>query len=269
MKRFVTTVAAALLGVCFLGTTQAFASGGGSPFDGALTGSATSAGAILTTPLFSLGEVDASSLGVPQTELATAGLAGATPMSGGDGPNMFIVDDDHAQCPNAQFTSIQAAVVASGPGDQIKVCPGNYTEQVRIEGPQHNGLRLFSQVPLQAVIRMPLAELLPRSVVLVRGARDVDIRHFTISGPFAFPACAEALDRHTGVRIVDGSATLFGNHITEIRNANPALFGCQDGIAVLVGRQFEGQVGTATIRNNLIDLTRRAASSWTTPAHTH
>jgi Right handed beta helix region len=42
----------------------------------------------------------------------------------------FVVDDDLAQCPNADFTTaagIQLAVNAASPGDDIKVCPGNYS----------------------------------------------------------------------------------------------------------------------------------------------
>jgi hypothetical protein len=50
-----------------------------------------------------------------------------------------------------------------------------------------------------------------------------------------------------------GGATIRDNHITQIRDANAALFGCQDGIAVQVGRQFEGQTGSADIDHNLID----------------
>jgi hypothetical protein len=164
---------------------------------------------------------------------------------------MWIVDDDHAQCPNAQFSSIQAAVDAASPGDQIKVCPGMYREQVRIT---KNDLTLFSQVPLQAVIQAPLVMTYPNSIVTVSGATGVKIWQFTITGPYTFSGCAEALDRHTGVRVIDGSATIYGNHITQIRDINPAFFGCQDGIGVLVGRQFEGQTGSAIIRNNQIDL---------------
>jgi len=94
----------------------------------------------------------------------------------------------------------------------------------------------------------------PNSIVTVSGATGVKIWQFTITGPYTFSGCAEALDRHTGVRIIDGSATVYGNHITQIRDINPAFFGCQDGIGVLVGRQFEGQTGTAILRNNQIDL---------------
>jgi hypothetical protein len=56
-----------------------------------------------------------------------------------------------------------------------------------------------------------------------------------------------------------GSATLTDNHITEIRSASPLLRGCQNGIAVLVGRAFEGETGRAEIRHNLIDRYQKGA----------
>src|SRR6476646_7520799 len=51
-----------------------------------------------------------SLLGVSPVDFLTVGLAGATASSAGDVPNMFIVDADLLDCPNAKFTSIQAAV---------------------------------------------------------------------------------------------------------------------------------------------------------------
>jgi nitrous oxidase accessory protein NosD len=47
----------------------------------------------------------------------------------------LVVDADRAQCPNAQFQSIQAAVAAAAPGDTIKVCPDLYTESVTVNKP--------------------------------------------------------------------------------------------------------------------------------------
>jgi hypothetical protein len=221
-----------------------------SPDDGP-AGGASGPVTILPTPLFALGEVDLSTLGVSPLELAAVGPAVVT-ASAGDGPNMFIVDDDRLQCPNAAFVTIQSAVAAAGPGDQIKVCAGLYPEQVRIATP---GLMLFSEVPLAAVIQAPITMTPPKSIVTVDGATDVTIRQFTIQGPYAdVPGCSDALpDRHTGVRIIDASATLLGNHITAIKDVNPALGGCQDGIAVQVGRRAEAQTGSAEIRNNLVD----------------
>lgn len=196
-----------------------------------------------------------ATLGVSAAELSTVG-----PEAGwsGDGPNMYIVDDDRAQCPNAPFTSIQAAVLASGPGDQIRVCPGLYQEQVDI-GPGHNGLTLFSQRPLEAIIKAPLLMSEPGDIVRIHQTRNVTLRQFTITGPLPDTLFC-SLTTRTGVRIDQGaSATLRDNHITEIRSTSPALRGCQNGIAVLVGRAFETSVGTAWITHNRIDRYQKGA----------
>jgi len=54
----------------------------------------------------------------------------------------LIVDDDGAQCSDAQFTSIQAAVDAAAPGDRILVCTGTYLEQVTVST---NDVRIHAQ----------------------------------------------------------------------------------------------------------------------------
>ena len=165
----------------------------------------------------------------------------------------LFVDDDHAQCPNATFTSIQAAVNASGPHGTIKVCPGTYAEQVRIDGHLHDGLKLESLKSWQAIIKWPAVELPPLALVSISNANRVTVRDFTISGPFTFPACSP--DRHEGV-LVDNAfdAWILHNHITRIQNSNPALFGCQEGDAVAVGRRTPlTSAGSARVEHNQID----------------
>jgi len=44
------------------------------------------------------------------------------------GANVWTVDNDKAQCPNAEFTNIQEAVENASPWDTIVVCPGVYEE---------------------------------------------------------------------------------------------------------------------------------------------
>jgi hypothetical protein len=51
------------------------------------------------------------------------------------GPATLVVDDDRAQCSNADFASIQEAVVAADPGAQIQICPGLYAESVAVAKP--------------------------------------------------------------------------------------------------------------------------------------
>jgi len=167
----------------------------------------------------------------------------------------FIVDNTpfNGDCPNANFMSIQAAVNASGRNDTVKVCPGVYTEQVRIMGDTHDGLKLESLKPLQAVIQWPIAETPPLALVYLGGADHVTLRGFTVSGPFTFPGCSP--DRHEGILVDEAfDARILRNHITLIRNSVPALFGCQEGDAVSIGRRTPGPTaGSAHVWQNLID----------------
>src|SRR5436305_944551 len=153
---------AALVALAVSGTAGAAPA---APYDGGPIGSAQQALHILPTSLLPLG-VDLSQFGVASSELATVGPVSSTssPSSG----SMLIVDDDHADCPNAQYTSIQAAVDAAPPGAMIKVCRGTYIEQVSIPAGKDN-LTLFSEGDLQAVIKAPLVMTSPKAIVRISG----------------------------------------------------------------------------------------------------
>jgi hypothetical protein len=173
-------------------------------------------------------------------------LAAPAMADGGGGGRELRVDDDHVQCPTAQYTRIQDAVNAAQPGDRIVVCPGTYPEQVTIPAGKDR-ISLISQKIWKAIIQAPTPMLPPNAIVRVNGAKDVGITAFTIQGPGQVPG-----ELHYGVRVdTGGSAGIFGNHITHIRD-NP-FSGGQYGVGVLVGRQFEGTVGSALISANLID----------------
>ena len=221
------------------------------PYDAQLQGRQFNPQFLLTS-LFLPGD-DISTIGVSQAELATAGPQSSSP---GDGPHTYIVDNDHLQCPNAQFTTIQSAVLASGPGDLIRVCPGTYQEQVDI-GPGHDGLTLFSQQPRQAIIKAPQPVMTePGDIVRIHGVQNVSVEQFVIAGPLPDSLFC-SLQSRTGVRIDQGaSALLRDNQITEIRSTSPTFRGCQNGVAVLVGRMFDPAgptTGTAWITHNEID----------------
>jgi hypothetical protein len=241
-KTLALLIAAAALALAYAGTAGAAPSA--SPYDAGALGTAQSALQILPTGLFGLG-FDLSSVGVDPTELSTVGPVASTSTT--SSASMLIVDDDHADCPNAQFTSIQAAVDAALPGSTIKVCRGTYLEQVTIPAGKDD-LTLFSEGDLQAVIKAPVVMTDPKAIVLVEGAHDVTLRHFTITGPGG--GGCDSL--RYGVRVDSGgSATITGNHITHIRDAIPS--GCQNGVGVLIGRNFEATYGSGTIVHNLID----------------
>jgi parallel beta-helix repeat protein len=137
----------------------------------------------------------------------------------------------------------------------VTVCPGTYQEQVSITGPQHNGLKLSSLRPLQAVIKFPPVTIDSNILVRITQSRDVTLDAFTITGPFTNPGCdTTPFSAHEGVRVdAGGSALIRENHITQIQNGEPDLLGCQDGIAVRVGRAAESTTGFAVIEKNVID----------------
>jgi len=83
-----------------------------------------------TLPTFD--PTDVAIAGIPDTAV---GIDSAPAVALPDPPTgtTLIVDDDHMQCPNATFTSINAAVIAAAPGDTIKVCPGIYSDNVIVD----------------------------------------------------------------------------------------------------------------------------------------
>jgi nitrous oxidase accessory protein NosD len=196
------------------------------------------------TGLFALGEVDLSTLGASQTDLLGIGPTASTSDPGG---TLIVAPPGSTVCPNAQYSSIQAAVNAAPPGATIKVCAGKYVEQVKIPAGK-DGLTLYSVPDLQAVIQAPALMSSPKAIVWVAGAQSAAIRHFTIQGPGDGPC--DSIEE--GVRVDGGgSALITDNHIAHIHDF--PFGGCQNGLGVRVGRNRDQTFGSATIVHNRID----------------
>jgi len=162
-------------------------------------------------------------------------------------PNGFPYSPPGTSCDNPGYPTIQDAVTNASSGDRINVCPGTYTEQVTIPAGKDN-LRLRSTKRWEAVIKAPPVMASPKAIVRVSGAQNATILAFTVTGPGG--SGCDALEY--GVRVDNGgSADILGNHITEIRD-NP-FSGCQNGVAILVGRLAELTTGSARIMGNVID----------------
>ena len=87
--------------------------------------------------------------------------------------DLLIVDDDLVQCPNAGFTTIQAAINAAAAGQTIQVCAGLYTENVDV----NKALNLVG----------PNATINPNTGIRVAEAVVVPATSDPLNGSFAGP----------------------------------------------------------------------------------
>ena len=209
----------------------------------------------LLAPNPAIGSTDTTPVGVGTAVVGSGNLTTASSNnSGSSHGRTYFVDNtpNDGDCPPTPYTTIQAAINASGPGDTVKVCPGTYTEQPVISGHTHDGLELESVRPLRAVIQWPATPSTNHQLVDVTGANRVEISGFTISGPFPSTGCS--VDRYEGV-LFDNSfnGALDHNVITLIRDSNSGLYGCQQGDAVAIGHRNFNTAGSASVDHNLID----------------
>jgi hypothetical protein len=151
----------------------------------------------------------------------------------------LTVDDDHVQCPNAGFSTIQSAVNAASPNDRINVCPGTYAEQVKVTKPltiqgievanQHLSLIMPTAVVANSTSTatgFPIA-----AIVLVEGTDRVTLTHLAVDG--ANNALGDCATNLVGIYYRNASGTINDVAVRNIELA-PALFGCQVGFGILV-----------------------------------
>ena len=159
-----------------------------------------------------------------------------------------LVDDDGVQCPTATFTSIQAAVTASSPGDKVKVCDGTYIETVTVPTGKNN-IKIFADHNGGPTIQNP--PLHTDGSIVEIDAKAILFRGFNVQGPFLKTGCAGTA---YGISVLqNGQATIDYNHVSDIQAADTGLAGCQYGVGILVGRGSLGQVGQATVSLNTVD----------------
>ena len=98
------------------------------------------------------------------------------------GDPVLVVGNHPEDCPDATFTTIQAAVTAAEPGSTIRVCPGTYREMVIVA---KNDLRILGKDGPDDVIvegRPDAPNDAPEAGFLLRNVSGVLIQGFTVQG---------------------------------------------------------------------------------------
>jgi hypothetical protein len=176
-------------------------------------------------------------------------------------------------CSSPGFTSVQTAVDVANPGATVYLCGTTpYAEQVIITksitltGDPGAGLVAPNPFPAPATYigRLPLQFttdnlFVPQTVVTVWGASaNVKIKNLIMEG--VMPGNGSCADDEYGVLVIaGGTVTLLGDQVNNIQDSNSALYGCQFGVGIQVGREYwptadfstfkvEDFVGHATIR---------------------
>lgn len=176
-------------------------------------------------------------------------------------------------CASPGFTSVQTAVDVANPGATVYLCGTTpYAEQVIITKALtltgDPGASLVAPNPFPAAAtyigRLPSQFVtdnlfVPQTVVTVWGASaNVKIKNLIIAG--VMPGNGGCAEQEFGVLVIGGgTVVLNGDKANDIRDSNSALYGCQFGIAIQIGRQYwpvtdfssfktENFVGHATIK---------------------
>jgi len=90
----------------------------------------------------------------------------------------LVVDNDGAECPQAEYTTIQQAVTAAEAGDKILVCPGLYTGTVLVDKPN---LRIEAQAAPGEVVLQGTGAVGELGFVLLN-TTSVVLQGFTVQG---------------------------------------------------------------------------------------
>src|SRR5262249_41703248 len=185
---------------------------------------------------------------VPARAHATAGgLVGgplaspAHPAPGGEGGRLRHPGQLHGEVAIGGLGLVHGCSPRAGRGLASGLYPGTSEAP---PGGELTRFALFAGLMPQNV-RCPI-----RAHCRKRWRRRAGGQGFTIAGPLP-NALFCSTESRTGLFVANnGSVTVDDNRFEEIRAADPALRGCQNGIAIRVGRQASSSFGTATITNN-------------------
>jgi hypothetical protein len=170
-----------------------------------------------------------------------------------------LVSADKTICPTAQYTSIQAAIDASLPGDIINVCPGVYDEQIVISKPVTvNGVTVNSSglALLQPSVLVPTGGGIDIAVVSVLNTDDVHLLNIGVdASKNTVSDCTPTL---SAVHFLNSSGEIRNDAITGAKLTSPGacttLFG--NGYGVLLESTGAGSHSVLVQGNSIHDYSK-------------
>src|SRR6266850_4757354 len=179
----------------------------------------------------------------------------------GGGKSQLVVDDDKVECPNDAFSLIQDAVDAAPPGATIRVCKGNYAEQVAIHKPLT--IAADSGAVLMPGAMQPNATSLHdgspfATAIVVADTTDVSIEGLIVDGANnGVPDCSLRL---FGIAFQNASGEI--SHVA-IRNfkLGTGLGGCQSGTGILVQSGGGGSSNVEIEKSSIHDFQKNGITA--------
>ena len=164
---------------------------------------------------------------------------------------VIVVGTKSAACPDAQFSTIQAAVDAASSGTVIRICPGIYPEQVSITKPLslhgESGVVIEPSTVAQNATGTASGQPLA-AIILVADTTDVDIRDVIVDGANnGIGGCSPDL---IGVLYQNASGEIMRVAVRNVK-LTPSLNGCQSGSAILI-QSGGGKVSKVDVEDSSI-----------------
>jgi nitrous oxidase accessory protein NosD len=165
---------------------------------------------------------------------------------------VIVVGAKSAACPDAQFSTIQAAVDAASPGTVLRICKGTYPEQVSIKKPLslhgESGVVIEPSDVTQNATGSFSGQAIA-AIVLVAETTDVDIRDVIVDGTNnGIGACAPDL---VGVLYQNASGEIRRVAVRNVK-LSTSLNGCQSGSAILI-QSRGGGMSVVDVEESSID----------------
>jgi hypothetical protein len=175
-------------------------------------------------------------------------------------------------CASPGYTSVQAAVNAASPGDTVYLCGTSpfrgqviITKSITLTGDA--GATIAAPDPWVASAD-PLPPqfasdglVVPQAIVVAWGRGvHVTISGLAIAGPL--PGNDSCAEEEYGILVIDGaSAQITSDAVTDIRDANTSLYGCQFGVGIEIGSMYWPNAGFTF---KVVDFTGNATITHTT-----